>query len=94
MYARSLISPSYKGTIRKIMGRGGGGMGEVQKNSCKGKLREKKNSAHRVALKKIHVLTFQFPRVIDMTNFFKISKLRFSAQRSARECEKKYSFCS
>ena len=49
---------------------------------------KKKNNAHRVALKKIHVLTFQFPRVIDIANFFKISKLRFSAQRSARECEK------
>ena len=43
MYARSLISPSYKGIIRKIMRGGeGGGMGEVQKNSCKEKLREKK----------------------------------------------------
>ena len=63
-------------------------MGEVPKNSCKEKLREKKINARRVALKKIHVVTFQFPRVIDITNFFKISKLRFSAQRSARECEK------
>ena len=64
MCARSLISPSYKGTIRKIMGGGGaGGACEVRKKILQGIIapppQKKKINAHRVALKNIHVLTFK-----------------------------------